>query len=427
MRPALESCANAVAGPRTVALAGVSGYARFYLQHLLALQAAGRVRIAAAAVINREEETEAVARLQAGGCAVSDNFDDMLAAMKRRVDLCCLPVGIASHARLVRQALRAGLDVLVEKPLTATLADAVCLQQQATAARRFIAVGFQDTYNPVNHRLKMRFLAGEIGKLRRIRILGLWPREFGYYRRNAWAGKAAHNGEWVNDSPCSNAFAHFLNLALFFAARTPLGVARATAVRAERYRCQPIETFDTVRAEIETDSGVDIHFQATHSGAGYEPVSVAFDGDTGSARWTHLDGYRLHDANGRELAAERIGDEGTARDEMFARVLARCEDANQFIFDAAMASEHVRLVQAIHLAGETTLVPESATVPRRDATGLVCGVQIAGLDEHMKTAFARGVSLAEAGCRWATQPRSAPPEAFGTEAYTRGPALVSAV
>ena len=71
-----------------------------------------------------------------------------------------------SHARYLRLALAADLDVMIEKPLCNDLAEAVTLQQAARASG--CAVALTHTYSgyPMVREMRARILAGEIGATR---------------------------------------------------------------------------------------------------------------------------------------------------------------------------------------------------------------------------------------------------------------------
>lgn len=71
----------------------------------------------------------------------------------------------ASHAALVEQALLAGKDVFVEKPLAMTTDDAVRLCRLADEKGRILMVGHTFLYNAAVRDLKKRIDNGEVGKI----------------------------------------------------------------------------------------------------------------------------------------------------------------------------------------------------------------------------------------------------------------------
>ena len=73
-----------------------------------------------------------------------------------------------SHYCLARQALLAGKDVFVEKPLTLTLKDGIKLVQLAKRKNRILMVGHVIEYHPAISRIKELIDTGELGKIQYI-------------------------------------------------------------------------------------------------------------------------------------------------------------------------------------------------------------------------------------------------------------------
>jgi predicted dehydrogenase len=71
-----------------------------------------------------------------------------------------------THADLVIQALAAGKDVFVEKPLALTLEDAIQMEVAVKKSNRILMVGHLLEYHPALVKLRTLVAAGKIGKLR---------------------------------------------------------------------------------------------------------------------------------------------------------------------------------------------------------------------------------------------------------------------
>ena len=84
------------------------------------------------------------------GCRVFDTAEALL----REVDAVSVAVPTVDHHAMAGAALAAGVDVLVEKPMTATLAEADALIAQAEAGGRILQVGHVERFNPVVDVLK---------------------------------------------------------------------------------------------------------------------------------------------------------------------------------------------------------------------------------------------------------------------------------
>lgn len=71
----------------------------------------------------------------------------------------------STHANLVLQALAAGKDVFVEKPLALTLEDALKIQTVASLRDRIVMVGHLLEYHPVLVKMRSLVQTGKIGQL----------------------------------------------------------------------------------------------------------------------------------------------------------------------------------------------------------------------------------------------------------------------
>ena len=100
---------------KQIALIGVTGFGASHLFHLHNLAEAGLVDIAAAVVINPEQAAESLAILKTHNTRIYPDANAFFAAEAGRIDLVCLPVGIAAHESLTLTALEHGMNVLVEK------------------------------------------------------------------------------------------------------------------------------------------------------------------------------------------------------------------------------------------------------------------------------------------------------------------------
>jgi predicted dehydrogenase len=84
---------------------------------------------------------------------------------KERPDAVTIAVPTENHHEAVLEALAAGCHVLVEKPIAATLAQADELVAAAKAAKRVLAVGHIERYNPAVLELKRRLDDGQLGRV----------------------------------------------------------------------------------------------------------------------------------------------------------------------------------------------------------------------------------------------------------------------
>ncbi len=304
---------------------------------------AGKVELKAAVVVNQAEEAETCQRLRDRGVTLYEDWRGLFADWSGKLDVCLMPLPIHLHERAALEAMEAGANVLMEKPLTATLAQADNLRAAERRTGRWIAVGYQDFYRPSTIRLREDLAAGRIGKLREITWTGLWPRPEAYYRRNNWAGHLEVGGVPVRDSPLNNALAHYLNLSFLWSGADPSKVATARGLEAELYRCNSIESFDTAVVKITTDTGVRITASVTHSCEHEEPLEMHIHGEEGTLIWTHQRGARWSD--GETLALEEIR---LAFGEMMETVLSRVHNPAARICTTEHARSQVQTVEMLH-------------------------------------------------------------------------------
>jgi len=354
-------------------LIGISGYGRIHLGLARAAQPLG-LDLVAAVVINRDEEPAEVARLQREGCRIYSDYESMLRAERGRAELCLIPTGIAWHERMTVAALAAGMSVLVEKPLAGSVREVEAIAAAERAASGcFVAVGFQDLYNPAVHALRRRLHEGLIGRLERVRFLGLWPRPTSYFRRNHWAGRLAADGAPVLDSVLSNAFAHFVNLALFLAGPETVSAAVPGEIEAVLWRTNAIETFDTGVIRAVSAEGVRFWFGASHACASTHEPEIVLEGSEGTLTWLHEREWRLETRSG---AHERcaLPDAQANRAAMMDAVLRRLADPTVFVCGPTLALAHTTLIERAHAAARIVAAPgrvESHILPGIEGEVLV--------------------------------------------------------
>lgn len=379
-----------------VALIGISGYGRVHLQLARECRDRGELDIVAAVVINHAEEGANVAELEARGTVIHDQHEAMLRRHAGEIDLCLIPTGIHWHAPMTIAALRAGANVLVEKPLAGAWAEVAAIQEAERASGRFVAVGFQDYYEPGTAWLKRELGRGVIGELQSIRFLGLWPRARAYFRRNDWAGRLTAGGRPVFDSPLNNAFAHFVMLSLYFAAAENEAAAGARLEQAELYRAHDIASFDTGVARLVTERGVKLWFGAGHACRTSVEPEIVITGTDGTAGWRYeAESWWENRAGRRERRA--LLDANGARRAMMAAALRRLRDPAAPICTTEMAGRHTAVIEALHRSGEIVTLPPALVHWSADPGDAAAIPVVSGLEEAMRRAYLAQSPLAAAG------------------------------
>jgi predicted dehydrogenase len=379
-----------------VALIGVTGYARIYLALAQAAHARGEIELGAAVIINPQETAEVEATLRAAGCTIYRDYVEMLRVETGRIDLCLIPTGIPWHARMTLAALQAGAHVLVEKPLAGSSAEVAAIRAAERATGRFVAVGFQDIYSPVNRWLKDQLCGGAIGAIHTVRFLGLWPRPAAYFTRNPWAGRLHADGTQVLDSPLNNAFAHFVMLSLYFAGQTRDEAASVSIESGELLRAHAIESFDTSVVRARSPGGIRFWFGATHTCREVCEPEIYIEGNAGRVEWKHERSCVLHRAvGGREERA--LPDTGANRQSMFTAVLTRLRDPAAPVCTTALAERHTAFVEAVHATTGVQAVPPELISWQAPANGSAPVPVVNGLEGALHQALATQSLLRETG------------------------------
>ncbi|MGC4937674.1 Gfo/Idh/MocA family protein [Kribbella sp. DT2] len=230
-----------------IALVGVHGHGASHVRNVARLETAGRVRLVAVADPRPPDEL-------APEVAVFGDLSALLAATE--VDVVMISTPIHTHVPLAELALRAGADVLLEKPPAASLEEFGRLQRLVEETGRNCQVGFQVHGSKAARTMKQWVADGRLGDVRGIGTVGTWIRTQEYWQRARWAGRRELDGVAVVDGAVTNAFAHSSATALLVDGS---GAAdQVTTVETELYRANPIESDDTSTIRIRTTRGTTI-------------------------------------------------------------------------------------------------------------------------------------------------------------------------
>lgn len=319
------------------------------------------------------------------------------------LDAVLVPTSIDSHLPFTKRALEAGINVHVEKPITATIDDAIEMQRVRDATGKVVAVGYQAAYAESVQWARQQIAAGAIGKVRRVRVMACWPRNDVYYNRNHWAGRVSVDGRYVLDSPANNALAHQINLALYLSGDCAVGTSnRATSVTAELYRGRPIENYDTCAIRAGTAGGAEVLVLLTHAcDVAFQPV-VEVIGETGTMLRTTEKGGTCRLIRGGQTVDEcfnTVGDHVSMVDN-FLSVLAGKVD--QPICTIENGMEPTRLLNGASQATPVHTVPAERVEQhdrRADKSSTV--YVIAGINDVFAECYEKFALPHELGVDWA--------------------------
>ena len=118
---------------------------------------------ALASVVDATENGQATACSIAPDAIVTNNFNDIL--LDNQIQGVALATPAQTHADLAIQAMRAGKDVFVEKPMALSVRDAEEMQKVALETDRILMVGHLLEYHPAVLKLRKLINLGELGKI----------------------------------------------------------------------------------------------------------------------------------------------------------------------------------------------------------------------------------------------------------------------
>lgn len=388
-------------------IVGIGGFARSWVRSLQATEEKGLARLAAAVVRNRAKYADQAHALESKGCEIYPTLEAMLAHGRGRIDIVGVPTGISYHAPMAIQAMEAGYNVHVEKPVAATIQEVLSLQETECRTGCWCAVGYQWIYSPTMQWLREKIASGRLGDVLEARSMIGWPRGSTYYERNNWAGRLRHGERWVLDGPATNATAHYLTNMLYLVAAQGDAAASVSSVRGELYRAKPIPSYDTSSIEVQMSGGARVLHYASHSlSETLDPV-MEITCQKGSIRWearSDVAVIEYSDGTTEEYANPESSYNNARPFEQVARVVAGKEST-----PLCGLTEGGPQVLTINLTFESSrgvfAVDERHMLRQRGADGseLVC---IEGMAGTLTQAYTRGLMFSELRVPWARETHS---------------------
>lgn len=169
---------------------GVVGTGLSATQHLTALVDLPSVRVVAVAGTSIEK-----ARAFAERWGIPRAYDTAEALFAdpdvRAVHLCTPP---DSRVALAEAAARAGKDILIEKPMARTVAEADRIIGAAERGGVRLGAMFQYRFTPTARQIKQAVDEGRLGRLLLVTLEAKWYRAETYYRESTWRGTAEREG-----------------------------------------------------------------------------------------------------------------------------------------------------------------------------------------------------------------------------------------
>lgn len=280
---------------------GIIGVGSISNLHLKSYVANPRVELIGVQDLNLERAKEMAA--QYGAKRVYKSLAELLADSE--IDAVSICTWNDSHAEIAIAALEAGKHVLVEKPLSKTVAEAEAIAEAVSRTGKHLQVGFVRRFSSNATVLKSFIDAGELGEI--------------YYAKAINVNRIGNPGGWFADSarsgggPLIDIGIHVLDLCWYM-----MGCPLATTVSGTTY-----EKLGN-RANITSLSRYKVaDYDPTASDV--EDLAVAFIRFENGASLTLEASYSLH-ASKNELAISLYGDKGGADLEPELRIVSERHD-----------------------------------------------------------------------------------------------------
>jgi predicted dehydrogenase len=156
--------------PLRIAVVGVG---QMGARHVSVLGRMERARLVA--VADPDEQGRRRVLGASSGVAAYDDWRSLLEGAAGEVDAVCVAVPSVHHAEVVLAAVDAGLHVLVEKPIAATLEDGARIRDAAAAAGVKLMVGHVERFNPAVGKVRELIADGKLGRVYRAHATRVGP------------------------------------------------------------------------------------------------------------------------------------------------------------------------------------------------------------------------------------------------------------
>ncbi|MEU7999916.1 Gfo/Idh/MocA family oxidoreductase [Catellatospora sp. NPDC049111] len=356
----------------SVALVGANGHGLHHREQLAEQERRGLVRLVALA------DTRPVVDPPEGVPVYTDHLA-LLAETKPEVVIVCTPPH--THLALTRDALRAGADVLLEKPPVLDRAEHDALLAEQDTTGRVVQVGFQSLASPALVRLREAVAAGQLGTVRQISVLGCWRRDDAYWARSPWSGRRTVDGRPSLDGALANPFAHAVMQAL---AVLDLPVIR---VEVDWLKVRPIEVEDTATLRVTLTGGVRVLVAVTLAGEDFVDGELTVYGDRGTAELTFRED-RLR------LPGEPVAELVEGRSTLLENLLAFRASGTPLLSGLARTASFTTVIEQLRAAEPSYQVaPEALAVEDGHRT-------LVGVNDVLRRCAAEGALMNELSAPW---------------------------
>jgi predicted dehydrogenase len=387
-----------------VAVVGIHGHGNSHLVNARALQDKGLCRLVAVA----DPRPPAAGSVDADVSVFAD-LTDLLGSTQVDIVVLCTP--IHTHAALAGSAMRAGADVLLEKPPVPTMAEFRDLEALCAETGRSCQIGFQSLGSDAVSALADAVGAGVLGEVTSISARCAWVRAETYFRRSRWSGHRELDGVPVMDGVLTNPFAHAVATALRVDGSNLAD--DVLSVEADLFHANDISSDDTSTVRIRTRRGTTILLAATLCSPTVEVPEVIISGTLGTAVLSYTtDRIRIIPAPGHtDPAVALAGDYG--RGNLLANLIAhRADPGVELIAELTSTGAFTAVLEALRLAPAPVAIPESCFSWVDDDAGR--HAVVTDVLNWVGLAAERGQTFTELGAPWTSRGDDAPAALSGT-------------
>lgn len=368
-----------------IAQVGGRGFGKIHLQRIDRMVAAGRAELVALA--------DPAGLPEGRDCPWYAGLDELLA--QHQVDVVSIATPINTHCALASMALRAGADVMLEKPPLASMTEFAELVALADELGRTVQIGFQSFGSHGLGRVQGLLADGSLGELQRIEVFGAWVRNKAYYARSPWAGKRTANGHRVADGVCTNPLAHSIATACRIAGLDDLAEIRE--IETELYHAHAIEADDTSWMQIRPITGVPISVALCLTTVNDSDPEVTFVGSRGTARY-------FYTIDRLELTVDgQTSVEGFERDDLLENLLDHRDDPSvPLICPLESTGVFMAALEATQDRPEPSPITRAVEWVGGEQDPMAAHPVVEDVEQWMRRAVESGKPYSELGAPWAT-------------------------
>ena len=359
-----------------VALVGANGHG---LSHRRALSSTSFVELVAIADVAPVQDPPR-------GVPIYASHRELLAEAAPDVVIVCTPPH--THLPIAVDALRAGVDVLLEKPPVLDAAEHDCLLDVLAETGRSCQVGFQALGSPALGELLSTIDSGELGRVEEISAVGAWKRDETYFGRAAWVGRRSVDGRPTLDGALANPFAHAVMQVLAIARRPP------TLVEVERYRTRDIEVDDTAVLRLSFEGGLRALVAVTLCAEDFVPGEIR-------VRGSRSDAVLEYPTDRLQLPADPAPRDVPGRESLLANLVAhRMDPSVELVAPMSRTLAFTEVLSVITAAPVAPIDPAYLhTANDLPAPRLV----VAGINETLRAASSSLALFSELSVPWRTR------------------------